>query len=107
MYFGDVLSIVAERLRRNEPIEPEARRILVMAMTDALEDPYHRIRASAASSVCYARLVKDPDVRAMIKALFDDPEPYVAENARNQLAHFDEIERLRAEGKWDEPWIND
>lgn len=100
-------SVIAERLRRNEPIEPEARRMLVMAMTDALEDPYYKIRLIAISSVCYARLVKDPEVRAKVEAMFNDPEPYVALGAREGLAHFDEIERLRAEGKWKEPWIKD
>ena len=107
LYFMDTMDILAERLRRNEPIEPEARRMLVTALTDALEDPYHRIRISAISSVCYARLVKDPAIREMVEAMFDDPDEGVAMNARRQLAHFDKIERLRAEGKWHEPWIRD
>ena len=107
LYYMDTKSVVAERLRRNEPIEPEARRMLVLALTDALEDPYYRIRIGAASAICDSRLVKDPAIREMVEAMFNDPDEGVAMNARRQLAHFDKIERLRAEGKWNEPWIKD
>jgi len=107
MKFGNVHTITAVRLRRNEPIDPEARAMLVLAMTDALEDPYWDIRLGIVASVCDARLVTDPKVRAKVVAMYDDPNDLVASNAKNQLAWFDETERLRAEGKWHEPWIKD
>jgi|GEM_PF-5438327 len=107
MYFEFTMAVIGERLRQNEPIEPEARRKLVLSITDALADPYARIRNSAISSLCYSRLVKDPAIRAKVVAMFNDPVGYIAQGARNGLDYFDEIERLRAEGKWHEPWIKD
>lgn len=96
--YGYAEAVIAERLRRNEPIELEARTVLVAALLDSLRHPHWRIRLSAVQAVCYARLVQDEPVRLLVEAMFDDPHPDVAANARKQLAHFDEIERLTARG---------
>lgn len=97
--FGDAEGVVAERLRRDEPISPEARAILVMAMLDSLHHPHWRIRHSAVQAVCYARLVEDRPVRLLVESMFNDPHPMVAANARKQLDYYDEIEAINAEGK--------
>lgn len=105
--FRHTKGVITERLGRNEPIDPEARVMLEIALIDALEDSYWDIRLGAVQAVCHARLVTDPAIRAKIEALYNDPNEQVAANARNQLAWFDEEERLRAEGKWYTPWIKD
>lgn len=105
--FTHTRNVIAIRMQRNEPIHPEARAMLTMAITDALEDPYWDVRNGIVQAVCHARLVTDPAIRAKIEAMYNDPNDRVAANARNQLAWFDETERLRKEGKWYKPRIKD
>lgn len=97
MLHGYVQGVVAERLRRNEPIEAEARKMLMVALLDSLRHPHWRIRHGAVQAVCYARLIEDRPVRLLVESMVTDPHPMVAANARKQLDHYDTYEALMAE----------
>lgn len=106
LQFSFTEAAISLRLRHNDPIEHEARRMLIDALLARLDDPMWEIRLQAVADVVGARLPLDPAIRNKIESMMEDPNAQVASNARNQLQNFDEIERLRAEGKWRERGID-
>lgn len=108
IYLSEVgaLSHVSYRLRHNDPIEADARELLIRVLFARLEDPYWRIRKDTLHPLTYSRLPLDPAVRARVEAMFDDPDPRVADTARDALASFDRHEQLRTEGKLQERGID-
>lgn len=103
---SQAIDTVAYRLRHNDPIEPDARNLLVGTLLERLEDPYWRIRHDTLHPFTHSRLPLDPLMRERVEAMFDDPDPRVADAARAALDAFDREERLRAEGKLQERGID-
>ncbi len=81
---------VAARLRNDEPMTLEAKRIATEALLGLLVHPHWRMRSSGIGSVISTGLVEIPAVRALIIAMFDDPNEVVAANARKHLTNYDE-----------------
>ncbi len=101
---GSATASAAEKLRRSVRLTPEVRVALAEMLLDQLGRDNPKIRMGAVSSVVYARLVVDPAVRSRLERMSEtETDRGVADNIRRQLAHFDTVERLRAEGKYVEP----
>ncbi|RMH26780.1 MAG: hypothetical protein D6693_06520 [Planctomycetota bacterium] len=96
MLYDMAVGVVIERLRHDEPMTPEARRILTEALIDTARRPHWRIRSSAIGSLIESGLVENPWVRALIVAMQDDPNPVVAANARKHLTNYDEYKATLA-----------
>lgn len=90
------ISLASERLQIGAPIDPAARSILVTSLWESLDHGFAPIRLGAITCVVTARLVEDPEVRAKVKAMQDDPDPDVAANAKRQLMFYDQYKAARA-----------
>lgn len=99
-----VRSTISEKLRRSTRIGTEVRASLGSLLLSELDRQDPALRLAAVTNVIYARLPTDPAIRARLEHMMEtDTDPTVIENVRRQLAHFDEVERLKREGNYTEP----
>ncbi len=84
----ETIDVAAARLRSGGPIDAEAReRIIDMMIRHSRKaDIWSRLQAT--SVLVDSGLVDDGRVRARLEAMYSDPHPDVAANARRQLAAY-------------------
>jgi len=88
MFFDDAVGAVEERFRRDEPMDSDARAALQTRFVELMQSPRSRLRDKFTASVQYARMPRDPAVRAAMISLFGD----------NAMEDFDKKEQLYAKG---------
>lgn len=97
------ITAVSTRIRLGPPIDEDVKPTLVDYLLDLLDDENDMVRDAAIAGVIYAELVADPVVRARVERIpAEANSAQLARMVAEHLAHYDRIQKLRAEGKWHE-----
>lgn len=102
LIYENALDVISIRLRSGPEVTRSQYDRLKGLMVGRLDDPDPNFLMGTIQSVCYSRLVSEPDVRRRVERFFDSPDLRLKRQAERQLEHFDMITARVADGSWRE-----